>query len=64
MSFSYGRALQAPVLKTWAGDDANQAAAQATLLKRAGLNSAARYGSYIPDLETSPPTEAASGVSH
>ena len=53
LSFSYGRALQAPVLKTWAGDDANQAAAQATLLKRAGLNSAARYGSYIPDLETS-----------
>ena len=46
LSFSFGRALQAPVLKAWAEDEANRAAAQAALLKRAGLNSAARYGGH------------------
>jgi len=51
LSFSFGRALQAPVLKAWVGEDANRAAAQAALIKRAGLNGAARCGSYIPDLE-------------
>jgi fructose-bisphosphate aldolase class I len=44
LSFSFGRALQAPVLKAWAGEDANRAAAQAALLERARLNGAARYG--------------------
>ena len=33
LSFSFGRALQAPVLKAWAGEDANRAAAQAALLE-------------------------------
>jgi fructose-bisphosphate aldolase, class I len=51
LSFSYGRALQAPVLRAWAGDEANRAAAQSALLHRARLNTAARYGSYQPDLE-------------
>ncbi len=44
LSFSFGRALQGPVLRAWAGDDANVETAQAALLHRAGLNSAARYG--------------------
>jgi fructose-bisphosphate aldolase class I len=51
LSFSYGRALQAPVLRTWAGDEANVAAAQEVLLERAALNGAARYGSYEPAME-------------
>lgn len=51
LSFSFGRALQAPVLRTWSGDDANMGAAQAALLHRAGLNGAARRGSYRPELE-------------
>jgi fructose-bisphosphate aldolase class I len=52
LSFSFGRALQAPVLRAWAGEEANRSAAQAALLHRAGLNSAARYGSYRPEMET------------
>ena len=52
LSFSFGRALQAPVLRAWAGEDAHRSAAQAALLHRAGLNSAARYGSYRPEMET------------
>jgi fructose-bisphosphate aldolase, class I len=51
LSFSFGRALQAPVLKAWAGDVANRAAAQAALLKRARLNGAARRGQYTAELE-------------
>ena len=53
LSFSFGRALQAPVLRTWGGDDTHRDAAQAALLHRAGLNSAARYGSYLPEMEHS-----------
>jgi fructose-bisphosphate aldolase class I len=52
LSFSFGRALQAPVLRAWAGEDANRAAAQAALINRAALNGAARYGSYRPEMET------------
>ncbi|MGZ5398370.1 MAG: class I fructose-bisphosphate aldolase [Nocardioides sp.] len=51
LSFSFGRALQAPVLRAWAGDDSHRTAAQAALLHRAALNGAARHGSYRPDLE-------------
>jgi fructose-bisphosphate aldolase class I len=51
LSFSFGRALQGPVLRAWAGDDANRAAAQNALLHRARLNSAARRGEYRPDME-------------
>lgn len=51
LSFSFGRALQAPVLKAWAGDDGNRAAAQAALLHRAHLNGAARHGTYTADME-------------
>jgi fructose-bisphosphate aldolase class I len=51
MSFSYGRALQAPALKTWAGNENNATAAQAALLHRARCNSAARFGQYTRDME-------------
>lgn len=48
LSFSFGRALQAPALTAWAGQPANVAAAQHALLHRARCNSAARYGRYAP----------------
>jgi fructose-bisphosphate aldolase class I len=51
LSFSFGRALQAPVLHAWGGDDANRDAAQAALAHRAAMNGAARRGEYRPDLE-------------
>ena len=51
LTFSYGRALQAPALKTWAGNAANVAAAQAALLHRARMNSLAAKGEYKPELE-------------
>jgi fructose-bisphosphate aldolase, class I len=51
LSFSYGRALQAPVLRAWAGEEANRGAAQAAFLHRATLNGAARHGSYTPEME-------------
>ena len=51
LSFSFGRALQAPVLRAWAGDDGRRHQAQAALLHRAAMNGAARRGSYRPDME-------------
>ncbi len=51
MSFSYGRALQAPALKTWSGKDDQVAAAQAKLLHRAKMNSLATKGEYSAALE-------------
>ncbi|MEQ9547391.1 MAG: class I fructose-bisphosphate aldolase [Marinobacter sp.] len=51
LSFSYGRALQEPAQKAWAGNLDNGPAAQAALLKRARLNGAARSGRYQPDME-------------
>ncbi|MHA7841598.1 MAG: class I fructose-bisphosphate aldolase [Gammaproteobacteria bacterium] len=44
LSFSYGRALQQPSLQTWQGNSDKTAAAQAILLERAKLNSAASQG--------------------
>jgi fructose-bisphosphate aldolase, class I len=52
LSFSYGRALQAPALKAWKGEPANAAAAQRAFWHRARLNGAARSGSYTQDMET------------
>ncbi|HET7519508.1 MAG TPA: class I fructose-bisphosphate aldolase [Actinomycetes bacterium] len=52
LSFSYGRALQAPALKAWKGDQANGPAAQQAFLHRARLNGAARTGSWTPTMET------------
>jgi fructose-bisphosphate aldolase, class I len=51
LSFSYGRALQAPALKAWAGLPANVSAGQEALLHRARCNSAARFGQYSSDME-------------
>jgi len=51
LSFSYGRALQAPALKAWKGEAANLPAAQAAYSHRARMNSAARSGSYKPEME-------------
>jgi fructose-bisphosphate aldolase class I len=51
LSFSYGRALQAPSLKAWAGEAANVASGQAAYLHRARMNGLARSGSYSPELE-------------
>ncbi len=43
ISFSYGRGLQAPVLKAWEGKDENALKAQQILLERAKLNGTASY---------------------
>ena len=51
ISFSYGRALQEPVLATWKGQESNVAAAQKTLLKRCQLNSLACGGMYLRAME-------------
>ncbi len=51
LSFSYGRALQAPALKAWQGRPENVQAAQRAFYHRAKMNSAARTGSYAPEME-------------
>ena len=51
LSFSYGRALQAPSLKAWKGAAGNVAAGQAALLHRARMNSMACAGKYSASLE-------------
>ena len=51
LSFSYGRALQEPSLKTWAGRPENVGAAQAALLHREKCNSLACLGQYSEALE-------------
>jgi fructose-bisphosphate aldolase, class I len=51
LSFSYGRALQQPVLKAWQGKPENTKAAQNALYKRAKLNRAARNGKYSAEME-------------
>ncbi|HEX3618840.1 MAG TPA: class I fructose-bisphosphate aldolase [Candidatus Udaeobacter sp.] len=51
LSFSYGRALQAPVLKVWRGEAANVGAAQQAFHHRAMCNSKARFGEYTEEME-------------
>jgi fructose-bisphosphate aldolase, class I len=51
LSFSYGRALQAPALKAWQGKDASVGEAQRAFARRARLNGAARSGSYASTME-------------
>ena len=51
LSFSFGRALQAPALAAWGGKPENVEAAQSAYLQRAKLNGAARSGRYSPALE-------------
>ena len=53
LSFSYGRALQQPVLQAWQGKVENVVAAQQALLKRARLNGAAQRGEYLATMEAS-----------
>src|SRR5256884_1208514 len=52
LSFSYGRSVQDPVLKTWKGEQANVAKAQQAFHHRAWCNSKARFGKYTEDMET------------
>ena len=54
LSFSYGRALQAPALKAWNGEETKVGAGQEALAHRARLNGAARSGEYTPDMEKVP----------
>lgn len=51
LSFSYGRALQAPSLQAWGGREANVPAAQAAFQRRAAANGAARAGSWSQEME-------------
>ena len=51
LSFSYGRALQAPAQKAWQGKPENVEAAQRAYYHRAKLNSAAQTGLYAPEME-------------
>lgn len=52
LSFSFGRALQAPALKVWKGAPDNVAAAQRALHHRAKCNSFAVQGRYSSQMET------------
>ena len=51
LSFSFGRALQAPALKIWKGSAANVAASQAALHHRAQCNGLAVRGEYTEQAE-------------
>src|ERR1700745_3365439 len=51
LSFSYGRALQAPVLKAWKGEAANVKQGQQAFHHRAWCNSKARFGKYTEEME-------------
>ena len=52
VSFSYARALQNSVLKTWQGRPENVEAAQKALLARAKSNSLAQLGHYTGEGES------------
>ncbi len=51
ISFSYGRALQNSALQTWSGNEDKVEQAQQAFLHRAKMNSLAREGKYMPELE-------------
>jgi len=51
LSFSFGRALQAPALKIWKGSPENVPAAQAALHHRARCNGLAIQGKYSATME-------------
>lgn len=53
LSFSYGRALQAPSLKAWGGDPAKVGAGQRALAHRARMNGLAQTGDYSDEAESS-----------
>ncbi|MEC9376717.1 MAG: class I fructose-bisphosphate aldolase [Candidatus Neomarinimicrobiota bacterium] len=51
LTYSFGRALQAPALNAWDGEAGNISIAQEAFYKRAKLNSLATKGGYSPDME-------------
>ena len=51
LSFSYARALQDPVMRTWAGRKDNVPAAQRAFHHRLRMNSLARAGKWRPEME-------------
>ena len=51
LTYSYGRALQAPALDAWCGKEENVHLAQDAFYKRAKLNSLATKGDYSEDME-------------
>ncbi|MDE2345377.1 MAG: fructose-bisphosphate aldolase class I, partial [Gammaproteobacteria bacterium] len=51
LSFSYGRALQAPSLEAWKGQADRQMAGQKALIHRAACNSSACAGTYTAQME-------------
>ncbi|MEA2994240.1 MAG: fructose-bisphosphate aldolase, class [Alphaproteobacteria bacterium] len=51
LTFSYGRALQAPVQKTWRGKSENVAAAQRAFAHRAEMNGLAALGKWKAEME-------------
>ena len=51
VSFSYGRALQAPSLQAWRGEAANVPAAQDAFRHRSLCNGKARFGEYTSAME-------------
>ncbi len=53
LSFSYGRALQAPSLKAWGGDPAKVDGGQRALAHRARMNGLAQTGDYSEEAESS-----------
>ena len=52
LSFSYGRALQAPSLAAWGGHPGNVEAGQRALAHRARMNGLARAGAYSAEMES------------
>jgi fructose-bisphosphate aldolase, class I len=57
VSFSYGRALQAPVLAAWKGLENNVEEAQRAFLIRCRLNGLARAGKYDRSMEKDAPSQ-------
>lgn len=53
ITFSFARALQAPALQVWKGDDARRAEAQSVFLERLSLTAAADAAGYSPQQEES-----------
>ena len=51
LTYSYGRALQAPALKAWGSSNDNVLAAQEAFYKRARLNALATKGEYAANME-------------
>jgi len=51
LTFSYGRALQAPALQAWGGKSENVAAGQKTFAHRAEMNGLAALGEWTENLE-------------